>query len=55
MVMTRTTPILGAYLAREAKAMCIKEVITWLKERQLDTCIIETDSMHVIEALHTSS
>ena len=33
----------------------MKELLTWLKERQLDTCIIETDSMQVIEALHTSS
>ena len=45
MVMARTTPILGAYSAREAEALCMKEVLTWLKERQLDTCIIETDSM----------
>ena len=41
--------------AREAEALCMKEVLTWLKERQLDTCIIETDSMQVIEAMHTSS
>ena len=48
MVMARTTP-------REAEALCMKEVLTWLKERQLDTCIIETDSMQVIEAMHTSA
>ena len=35
----------GLYPAREAKALCMKEVLTWLKERQLDTCIIKTDSM----------
>ena len=35
----------GLYPAREAKALCMKELLTWLKERQLDTCIIKTDSM----------
>ena len=29
----------------------MKEVLTWLKERQLDTNIIEIDSMQVIEEL----
>ena len=67
--MARTTSILGVYPTREAEAfffffffwiieaeaLCMKEVLSWLKERQLDTCIIETDSMQVIEAQNTSS
>ena len=55
MVMARTTPSLGAYPVREAEALCMKEVLNWLKESQLDTCNIETDSMLVIKVMHTSS
>ena len=52
MIMARTMNIMGAYLVRKARAMSLREAITWLKRKQVDKCIIETDSTQVIVALN---
>ena len=55
MIIARTTNILGAYPVREAEALSLEEALSWLKERQIDKCILETDSAQIVEALNDSS
>ena len=52
MIMAHTLNIMRAYLIREAEVTSLKEALTWLKRKQVDKCIIETNSTQVIVALN---
>ena len=53
-VMVRSTNIMGAYPIREAEALSLKEVLSWLKLKKVNNCIVETNSLLVIEALNNT-
>ena len=55
MIIARTTSIMGAFPIREAEALSFNEALSWFKVRQVDRCIIETDSTQVVEALKNTS
>ena len=54
MVKAHTSKITGAYLVREAEALSLKEALSWLKEKQIEKCIIEIDSLQLMQALFVS-
>nr|GMC71350.1 LINE-1 reverse transcriptase isogeny [Ipomoea batatas] len=43
----------GAVLAREAKALAIREALSWLKGRDYDNVIVETDAQQIIHHLYS--
>ena len=50
--MASTSKIRVAYPVRGAEALSLKEELSWLKEKQVEKCII--DSLQVVQALSES-
>ena len=53
--MARATPITGSFSPREAEAISVQEALSWLKEKGVDKCIVEPDSLQTIEGIRQTS
>ena len=55
MVMARVAPTTGSFSPLEAEAINVREALSWLKDKGINKCIIESDSLHTIEGIRQKS
>ena len=49
--MARETTITGSFSPQEAEAISVREALSWLKEKGVDKCIVESYSLPMIEGI----